>query len=307
MKIAKGKLIYTLYILFKPIFITGGIGNFASNNNAVRKWCLNRAEQSKNTSKLMEKAGISKASQSHSCLRPSKILQSGKAVCEIMRVLMEEYTNPFDVLIDKDKLLNLRSGVALHSDNILNCRDIGEEKYKTFTRECIEGNLKSFHDPIKFEMFKDAGKVTRNGKTAVIEVNRNVIGKLLAISTKFEKNIDFEVALAYPLTSVPLSLSNPDGSQSVTQKNKLVEVLSQYQDKHETQQLEITDAQVYAIDFIAQLRVIAKEIPETYEQLAIKVLQSIPKGYLRVDLVADTYPLLVSNQLKETKEEVHQR
>ena len=203
LKIAKGKLIYTLHILFKPIFITGGIRNFASNNNAVRKWCLNRAEQSKNTSKLKEKAGISKASQSHSCLRPSKILQSDKAVCEIMRVLMEEYTNPFDVLLDKDKLLNLSSGVALHSDDILNCRDIGEGKYKTFTRECIEGNLKSFHDPIKknkFEMFKDAGKakVTRNGKTAVIEVNRNVIGKLLAISTKFEKNRDFEVALALP-------------------------------------------------------------------------------------------------------------
>ena len=66
-------------------------------------------------------------------------------------------------------------------------------------------------------------------------------------------------------------------------------MLSQYQDKHETQQLEITDAQVYVIDFIAQLRVITKEIAETYEQLAIKVLQSIPKGYLRVDLVADTY------------------
>ena len=51
-----------------------------------------------------------------------------------------------------------------------------------------------------------------NEKTAVIEVNHNAIRKLLAISAKFVKNIDFEVPLAYPLTSVHLSLPNPDGS-----------------------------------------------------------------------------------------------
>ena len=42
------------------------------------------------------------------CLSPpSKILQSDKAVCQDMRVLIEEYINPFDVAIQKNDLLNL--------------------------------------------------------------------------------------------------------------------------------------------------------------------------------------------------------
>ena len=41
-------------------FILGGIRNFPSNDNAVKKWGLSRAEQSKNTLKLKEKAETSK-------------------------------------------------------------------------------------------------------------------------------------------------------------------------------------------------------------------------------------------------------
>ena len=150
------------------------------------------------------------------------------------------------------------------------------------------------------QTFKNAGKakVTRNGKTTVIEVNRNAIGKLLAVSTKFE-NIDFEVGLAYPLTSVPLSLSNPDGSGRVIQKSKLMEVLSQYQEENDA--VVKIDTKIFVFDFIVQIRVIIKEIPETYEQLALKNLQSIPKGYERVDLVADTYRLVSIKAAKRSK------
>ena len=74
-------------------FILGGIRNFASNDNAVKKWCLSRAEQSKNILKLKEKAETSKTSSNYTCLRPSKVLQLDKAVCQVMRVLTEEYIN----------------------------------------------------------------------------------------------------------------------------------------------------------------------------------------------------------------------
>ena len=140
-------------------------------------------------------------------------------------------------------------------------------------------------------MFKDmtkSTKVANNGKSVVIEANRNILGKLLAISAKHEKSIDFEVALSYPLSTTPLSLSNPDGSRRVTQKSKFVEVLSSFQDEPGAQ-TEVVDADVFVIDFIAQARIITKAVPDTYEELAINLLQSILKGYARVDLVADTY------------------
>ena len=115
-----------------------------------------------------------------------------------------------------------------------------------------------------------------------------IVGKLLAISAKHEKSIDFEVALSYPLSTTPLSLSNPDGSHQATQKSKFLEVLSSFQDEPGAQ-TEVVDADVFVIDFIAQVRIITKAVPDTHEELAIKLLQSIPKGYLHVDLVADTY------------------
>ena len=79
----------------------------------------------------------------------------------------------------------------------------------------------------------EKAKVTRNGKTKVIRVNRKAIGKLLPISTKIERKIDFEVALTYPLTIVPLPLSNPDSSQRVTPKSKPMEVFLQYQEEND--------------------------------------------------------------------------
>ena len=222
------------------------------------------------------------------------ISKSEKAVCEIMKVLTEEYINPFDVVLESNELFNLSSDVPLQCTDVLSCWEIGQTKFKNFTDESISSKLKPFHDPIKktkITVFKDMMKLTKvsnNGKPAVIEANRNILGKLLAISAKHEHSIDFEIALSYPLTATPLSLSNPDGSRRVTQKSKFVEILSSYRDEPPAQ-AEVVDTDVLVIDFIAQVRVITKAVPDTFEDLAINLLQSIPKGYLRVDLVADTY------------------
>ena len=68
-------------------------------------------------------------------------------------------------------------------------------------------------------------KVEKNGKTKIIEVNRNFLSFLLALSAEYGKNIDFQSALKYPLCDVPLSLSDADGSRRSTIKSKLNEVL----------------------------------------------------------------------------------
>ena len=46
---------------------------------------------------------------------------------------------------------------------------------------------------------------------------------------------------------------------------------------------------VAVIDMIAQLRVCLVSVHETFEELSIKFLQSLPKEYARLDIVADTY------------------
>ena len=98
-----------------------------------------------------------------------------------MRVLTEEYINPFDLVIEKNELFNLSSGVPLLCTDLLNCWDIGQSKFERFTQESVSGNLKPFHDPTqkkKITMFKDmtkSTKVANNGKSAVIDANRNIL------------------------------------------------------------------------------------------------------------------------------------
>ena len=71
-------------------------------------------------------------------------------------------------------------------------------------------------------------------------------------------------------------------------RKRLIEPPYSYQDDPGVQS-DVIDAGIFVLDFIAQIRVLTKEVPETFEHLALKILQSIPEGYTRVDIVADTY------------------
>ena len=57
--------------------------------------------------------------------------------------------------------------------------------------------MQKIHDPIKQEkiqLFKNTGKtvvVKSENKKLVVEVNRNILGKLLAFSAKTGRQIDF--------------------------------------------------------------------------------------------------------------------
>ena len=119
-----------------------------------------------------------------------------------------------------------------------------------------------------------------------MESNQNILGKLLSISAKAAKPINFEKALEYPLYPVPLSLAHPDGSKRSTQKSKLLQVLGINESNCILPQKEES---ALIIDMIAQFRMIVQELPNDFEGLIMKFLNSIPKKYNRVDIVADCY------------------
>ena len=56
-------------------------------------------------------AAIYGSSEKYKPLRPSQILISERHVAEVIRVLEEEYVNPFSVLVAKDCFFNLNSGM----------------------------------------------------------------------------------------------------------------------------------------------------------------------------------------------------
>ena len=155
----------------------GGIKKFAGNKNSVLKWCLNRADQSKNSKALNDMCGITadagmdfnrninngcsifaEAPELFECpltgssvffiislilfysglyrlLRPSQILQTNECVISVMKVFSEDYINPFGLVVEKDQLVNVSSGVALPdqiAEELLLISEVGARKYEEF-------------------------------------------------------------------------------------------------------------------------------------------------------------------------------
>ena len=132
---------------------------------------------------------------------------------------------------------------------------------------------------------------TSNNKS--IEVNRDVLGKLLSISLKESKPIDFVKALPYPLCEVPLSFANADGTMTKTNKSKLANIIISNTFTTDISKQETA----YIIDVMAYIRTMVN-LPDTYERLAWQFLSSIPKGFSRINLVADSY---FNNSIKDAE------
>ena len=80
------------------------------------KWCLNQPHQAKHVNELMNFTGLLSSQDSYKPLRNSEIIKSEENLANVIHVLNNEYLNPFDVALDKDKLFNLSSWVAKEDD-----------------------------------------------------------------------------------------------------------------------------------------------------------------------------------------------
>ena len=95
------------------------------------------------------------------------------------------------------------------------------------------------HDPIKrtktnLLTFKTSSNKTKTNQRKSVEVNRDILAKLLTISLARKKVIDFKKALQTPHGEVPLSLCNPDGCMRKTNKGKLGQIVMKEIDTTET-------------------------------------------------------------------------
>ena len=180
------------------------------------------------------------------------------------------------------------------ADKILDTKEHGEGLYDTFLKNRILSTKEKIHDPIKRQekaLFQNTGKkvsIQQNGKEVIVEVNREIIGTLLALSAKHEKLIDFQTALQYPLCPIPLSLVHPDGNRRKTTKSTLMKVISSYKISDDEDTFPPKQNSAFIIDLMALIRTVSP-IPSTYGQLVRKLVDYLPKGYRRVDIIADTY------------------
>ena len=139
-----------------------GTKSFATNENTVLKRCLNRAEQSKNTTALKEMCGLGMDPGMYKPMRPSQIIKSERDVQKILRILIEDYINPFDLDVENEYLVCLSSGEPFSdeiTDSILFVLWQGRILYEEFVEKSIKLGTVPFHDPIKknsVKFFNDA-------------------------------------------------------------------------------------------------------------------------------------------------------
>ena len=73
-----------IHVINIPIIVSGGIRFFASNKEAISKWCFNRADIAKNMGELKKMAGVSKQYNVYKLMRPSQILLGEKLMTEVI-------------------------------------------------------------------------------------------------------------------------------------------------------------------------------------------------------------------------------
>ena len=196
--------------------ITGGIKAFTTKEYSILKWSLTRSNQARHTRELQNLCGLSTDPGIYKPCRPSQILTTEKLVQEVIRVFREDYINTFAIGIDKNTLVNKSSGKPLKEEAtefLLSCSMVGKEKYKDFVNTQLRRKKIPVHDPIKrtktkLLTFKSSSKKKpKTNQRKCIEVNRDILAKLLAISLASKKVIDFKKALQFALGELPLSLA----------------------------------------------------------------------------------------------------
>ena len=225
-------------------------------------------------------------------LRQKEIKKSEKQVTKVIDVLENNYWSPFNVFFEDAEVYNLSSGQKFEGDSqkLLDIKNQGKLLMDIFMEDRIQSNRTPFHDPITKQtptLFKQqqVKRKKRDQAKDVVIVNRDILGKLLSISTKLQSPIDFANVLSYPLCPVPLSLAFPDGTKRSTTKSQLIEIILPSVIPTSGDRT----CETFIVDLIAQYRTTSKGKARTFGELITQLISSLPKGYNQVDLVADCY------------------
>ena len=105
------------------------------------------------------------------------------------------------------------------------------------------------------------------------------------MSYKKKSMIDIDKALSVPLAPEPLSLATTAGMRRKTAISKLLDaaLASKVTDIEY-----VDDTTCYVVDLVAIIRSMIR-IPGTFKELAMKLLNEIPRQYNHVYIACDTY------------------
>ena len=117
------------------------------------------------------------------------------------------------------------------------------------------------------------------------------LGEAVSSSSKNTEQLISRKPSLIRCAPIPLCFAHPDGTRRTTAKSKLMDEILTYCDEHadpSSFQVPKDRFAAYLVDLMAPVRTLSG-VCDTYESLSYKMFSMIPKGYERIDIVADTY------------------
>ena len=188
--------------------------------------------------------------------RSRQILQSEQFPANVFAVIQNIYLNPFDPNLKSDVEHNLSSGSENSiSDKVLTLEENGKRMANEFLEKRVLTNEINFFDTISKNFDKNLIVRKRapfhQKNLTTVEVNRNILGKLLSYSMNTENKIDFKEALKYPLSPVPLSLCHADGTKKSCKK---ADIYNGIDYRGTTPESAYNNVKTYIFDLMAVIR-----------------------------------------------------
>lgn len=267
-----------------------GIIAFTNSINARRRWSETHSARTAVTSHLLDFTRLSKTNE---CL--ANEYQSKIFTRQVQRFTEElcQNINPFDDGINQTKLFNLSSGMAATPETskfLLNLLPNGMKQMVEFIGQCAK-DPKRFDQPIKRNAIRNfSSEICKNQKTPkrIIEMRdeRNVMCEVLCLAA--EKKIDLYKVLSHPLTTIPQSLANYDGTMiSNSQKGDITTILTSK--NNETLPCQPSNFGIEIIDGFYYLSKI-RESPGKYGSFGDFLLKNLCKSKaLEIHLIFDVY------------------
>ena len=208
-----------------------GTTNMTNNISARQRWAISSSIRTAIVSHTYDVTGLKKQQDVTSDLEKSKIALANNQVKALANCINQSM-NPFrHTDVNHDSLFNIATGKATTKDVsnfLLNVESKGEKLRETFVEDCSKNEYR-FEERIKkvdvlnFVSANARKKTVINNKTVELRLQRDLFGRLLFIS--LTQNTDIIKVLEYPITPVPMSMCQMDGTICKTRKSILFECL----------------------------------------------------------------------------------
>lgn len=254
-----------------------GILSLTNNISARNRWAETHATRMAIIREFYEFIGFIKRHDIGDTVHENRTFS--QKVKKLIETVQDTF-NPFDKDLSKEQLFHLTTGKAASektTEFLLNLRSDGISKMNQFISECQQ-NARRFEQPISrtkivnfsTEIFKPKKTSPLTNKIHAVENEKFVIGRLLLLA--IERKVNLQSILKFPLTTVPYTLAQYDGTINLCNPSKdLSSLLQNEQSSIHKDDLDIHIEIINGKDYILNLR----EAPNTYGKLALFILKRV--------------------------------